>query len=97
MKDWSTNTDTSVIKDFMSHIISLAGKKRYLSEPAVSIILDMVDKVHIVYLFEYNYECDLWLFVSNLLSGGSLEVTWHEYFSEESYFSCLQYFAVLHK
>ncbi|CAL9079455.1 unnamed protein product [Musa textilis] len=45
VKDWSTNADTSVVKDFMSHIISLAGKKRYLSEPAVSIILDMVDKL----------------------------------------------------
>ncbi|RRT65690.1 hypothetical protein B296_00017342 [Ensete ventricosum] len=45
VRDWSTNTDTSVIKDFMSHVISLAGKKRYLSEPAVSIILDLVDKL----------------------------------------------------
>ncbi|XP_072999992.1 rDNA transcriptional regulator pol5 [Typha latifolia] len=43
--EWILDDKTSIVKDFMSVVISLAGKKRYLSEPATSIILDMVEKL----------------------------------------------------
>ncbi|WOL03832.1 hypothetical protein Cni_G12552 [Canna indica] len=45
IRDWESNIDSLAIKDFTSHVISLAGKKRYLSEPAVSLILEMVEKL----------------------------------------------------
>lgn len=43
--EWSMDKDTPYIKEFVSVLISLANKKRYLQEPAVSIILDLVEKV----------------------------------------------------
>lgn len=47
--DWILDNSTSLVKDFTSQVISLAGKKRYLSEPAVAIILEMVEKVYLIY------------------------------------------------
>lgn len=41
----SEDIDTSSVKDFVGTVMSLAGKKRYLREPAVSIILDVVEKL----------------------------------------------------
>lgn len=43
--EWYIDTDTSSIKDFVSHVMYLAGKKRYLREPATSILLDVVEKL----------------------------------------------------
>ncbi|EHA8589761.1 rDNA transcriptional regulator pol5 [Cocos nucifera] len=43
--DWNLDNSTSLVKDFTSHVILLAGKKRYLSEPAVAVILEMVEKL----------------------------------------------------
>lgn len=44
--EWHESMDASSIKDFVGHVMSLAGKKRYLREPAISVILDMVEKVN---------------------------------------------------
>lgn len=43
--EWSVDKSSPHIKEFVSVLISLANKKRYLQEPAVSIILDLVEKV----------------------------------------------------
>ncbi|EXC33021.1 DNA polymerase V [Morus notabilis] len=43
--EWNCNEDTPYIKEFTSLMISLAAKKRYLQEPAVSIILDLIEKL----------------------------------------------------
>nr|CAD1824327.1 unnamed protein product [Ananas comosus var. bracteatus] len=43
--EWISDNSTQVVKNFVSDVIALAGKKRYLSEPAVSVILDMVEKL----------------------------------------------------
>lgn len=45
VQEWSLDKNTSYIREFISLLISLAAKKRYLQEPAVSIILDLVGKV----------------------------------------------------
>lgn len=45
IKEWFYDKDTPHIKEFMSALISLAAKKRYLQEPAVSIILEFVEKL----------------------------------------------------
>ncbi|GMI83744.1 hypothetical protein like AT5G64420 [Hibiscus trionum] len=44
-KEWFSDKDTNIIKEFMSALISLASKKRYLQEPSVSIILEIVEKL----------------------------------------------------
>ncbi|KAL2342030.1 hypothetical protein Fmac_009970 [Flemingia macrophylla] len=45
IQEWSMDKSTPHIREFISVLISLANKKRYLQEPAVSIILDLVEKV----------------------------------------------------
>jgi len=47
-KEWNIDKNTPYIKEFITVLISLANKKRYLQEPAVSIILDLVEKVCIL-------------------------------------------------
>lgn len=44
-KEWISDKNTPYIKEFISVLISLAAKKRYLQEPAVSIILELVEKL----------------------------------------------------
>ncbi|KAK9283879.1 hypothetical protein L1049_012134 [Liquidambar formosana] len=44
-EDLISDTNTLYIKEFTSLLISLAAKKRYLQEPAVSVILDLADKL----------------------------------------------------
>ncbi|KAE8687709.1 transcription factor GTE7-like [Hibiscus syriacus] len=44
-KEWFSNKDTHIIKEFMSALVSLASKKRYLQEASVSIILEIVEKL----------------------------------------------------
>lgn len=46
-EEWNRNPNTPYIKEFTSLIIALAAKKRYLQEPAVSVILDLIEKVNI--------------------------------------------------
>ena len=40
-----SNKNTPYIKEFTSSLISLAAKKRYLQEPAVLVMLELVEKV----------------------------------------------------
>lgn len=47
--EWSNDKNTPYIKEFVGILISLANRKRYLQEPAVSIILYLVEKVCISY------------------------------------------------
>ncbi|XP_068497145.1 rDNA transcriptional regulator pol5 [Phaseolus vulgaris] len=44
-KEWNIDKNTPYIREFITVLISLANKKRYLQEPAVSIILDLVEKL----------------------------------------------------
>lgn len=44
-EEWAADKNTPYIKDFVGALISLAVKKRYLQEPAVSIILELVEKL----------------------------------------------------
>ncbi|KAL2579327.1 hypothetical protein AAZV13_15G056800 [Glycine max] len=46
-QEWNMEKSTPYIREFISVLISLANKKRYLQEPAVSIILDLVEKISI--------------------------------------------------
>ncbi|KAG5254028.1 DNA polymerase [Salix suchowensis] len=42
---WISDHNTLFIKEFTNVLVSLASKKRYLQEPAVAIILEMVEKL----------------------------------------------------
>ncbi|KAJ4757383.1 DNA polymerase V [Rhynchospora pubera] len=44
-EQWMSDKNSSIVKDFVAEVTSLAAKKRYLSEPAVSVILDLVNKL----------------------------------------------------
>lgn len=44
--EWISDRNTPYIKEFTSLLISLAVKKRYLQEPAVSVILDLIARVN---------------------------------------------------
>ncbi|XVF44901.1 hypothetical protein PTKIN_Ptkin02bG0160600 [Pterospermum kingtungense] len=55
-KQWFYDKDTLHIKEFMSALISLATKKRYLQEPAVSIILEFVEKLPAEALLDHILE-----------------------------------------
>ncbi|KAJ0045211.1 hypothetical protein Pint_04008 [Pistacia integerrima] len=44
-KEWNSDKSTPYIKEFTSLLISLAAKRRYLQEPAVSIILDLIERL----------------------------------------------------
>ena len=44
-EEWISDKSSPYIKEFTSSVISLAAKKRYLQEPAVLVILDLVEKV----------------------------------------------------
>jgi DNA polymerase phi len=45
--EWNCDRNTPYIKEFTGILISLASKKRYLQEPAVSVLLDLIEKVFI--------------------------------------------------
>ncbi|KAJ6905654.1 rDNA transcriptional regulator pol5-like [Populus alba x Populus x berolinensis] len=44
-EEWISDHNTLIIKEFTNVLISLAAKKRYLQEPAVAIILQLVEKL----------------------------------------------------
>ncbi|KAF5733384.1 DNA polymerase V-like isoform X1 [Tripterygium wilfordii] len=44
-QEWNSDKNTPCIKELTSVLISLAANKRYLQEPAVAVILDLVDKL----------------------------------------------------
>ncbi|KAL5999305.1 hypothetical protein ACLOJK_040756 [Asimina triloba] len=43
--EWISDNKTSIVMEFLDHVLSLASKKRYLREPAVSLVLELVDKL----------------------------------------------------
>lgn len=45
VEEWISDHNTLFIKEFTNVLISLASKKRYLQEPAVAIVLELVEKV----------------------------------------------------
>ncbi|KAL2537188.1 DNA polymerase V family [Forsythia ovata] len=54
--EWISDRNTPYVKEFTSCLISLAAKKRYLQEPAVSVILEMVEKLPIEALLNHVLE-----------------------------------------
>ncbi|PPD85152.1 hypothetical protein GOBAR_DD17922 [Gossypium barbadense] len=55
-KEWLSEKNTLLIKEFMNAIISLASKKRYLQEPSVSIILEIIEKLPAEALLDHILE-----------------------------------------
>ncbi|XP_022876353.1 DNA polymerase V-like [Olea europaea var. sylvestris] len=55
-EEWIADRNTPYIKEFTSCLISLSAKKRYLQEPAVSVILEMVEKLPIEALSNHVLE-----------------------------------------
>ncbi|RZB63310.1 rDNA transcriptional regulator pol5-like [Glycine soja] len=55
-QEWNMEKSTPYIREFISVLISLANKKRYLQEPAVSIILDLVEKLPVEALVNHVLE-----------------------------------------
>ncbi|KAM1890974.1 hypothetical protein ACFX14_034309 [Malus domestica] len=45
-EEWVSDRNTPLIKEFISLLIALASKKRYLQEPVVSVIVDLIEKLH---------------------------------------------------
>ena len=45
-EEWVSDRNTPLIKEFTSLLIALASKKRYLQEPVVSVIVDLIEKVN---------------------------------------------------
>ncbi|KAL9251920.1 rDNA transcriptional regulator pol5-like protein [Drosera capensis] len=44
-EEWDSDRSISCLKDFTSHVISLASKKRYLQEPAVCVLEILIEKL----------------------------------------------------
>lgn len=44
--EWMSDNKSSCFEDFIKNVILLAGKKQYLQEPSVLVILELVDKVN---------------------------------------------------
>jgi DNA polymerase phi len=45
-RQWTRDKSSPIVKDFVSEVVKLGSKKRYLTEPAVAVILDLVKKVN---------------------------------------------------
>lgn len=54
--EWTADKNTPYIKEFVGSLVSLAKKKLYLQEPAVSIILELVDKLPVEVLLNHVLE-----------------------------------------
>ncbi|KAF8749914.1 hypothetical protein HU200_012516 [Digitaria exilis] len=44
-RQWIREKSSPIVKDFVSEVVELGSKKRYLTEPAVAVILDLVRKL----------------------------------------------------
>ncbi|KAL9266042.1 rDNA transcriptional regulator pol5-like protein [Drosera capensis] len=44
-EEWDSDRSISCLKDFTSHVISLASKKRYLQEPAICVLEILIEKL----------------------------------------------------
>ncbi|KAF8013874.1 hypothetical protein BT93_I1667 [Corymbia citriodora subsp. variegata] len=45
VKEWLSDKSTPYVREFTGLLISLSAKKRYLQEPSVSVLLDLVEKL----------------------------------------------------
>lgn len=91
--EWVSDRNTPYIKEFTSRLISLAVKKRYLQEPAVSVILDLIEKVNypgiqtlvistpllLNQIKKFNYLCYSILLINMLV---------HDYSNTNKYYCC---------
>ncbi|GFY89461.1 DNA polymerase V family [Actinidia rufa] len=55
-EEWVYDQKSPSIKEFTGSLISLAAKKRYLQEPAVSVILDLIEKLPVEILLNHVLE-----------------------------------------
>ncbi|KAL0365238.1 UNVERIFIED_CONTAM: Myb-binding protein 1A-like protein [Sesamum angustifolium] len=55
-EEWISDNNTPLIKEFTSCLIALAAKKRYLQEPAVVVLLEMVGKLPVEALSNHVLE-----------------------------------------
>ncbi|KAL2254491.1 UNVERIFIED_CONTAM: Myb-binding protein 1A-like protein [Sesamum indicum] len=55
-EEWIADNNTPLIKEFTSCLIALAAKKRYLQEPAVVVLLEMVGKLPVEALSNHILE-----------------------------------------
>lgn len=46
-RQWTRDKSSFIIKDFVTEVVELGSKKRYLTEPAVAVVLDLVRKVRL--------------------------------------------------
>uniref|UniRef100_K3YPC9 DNA polymerase V n=1 Tax=Setaria italica TaxID=4555 RepID=K3YPC9_SETIT len=44
-RQWTRDKSSPIVKDFVNEVVELSTKKRYLTEPAVAVILDLVRKL----------------------------------------------------
>jgi DNA polymerase phi len=44
---WTQDKSSPILKDFVTEVVQLGNKKRYLTEPVAALILDFARKVHI--------------------------------------------------
>ncbi|KAL6629791.1 hypothetical protein ACP70R_029556 [Stipagrostis hirtigluma subsp. patula] len=44
-RQWTRDKSSPIVKDFVSEVVKLGSKKRYLTEPTVAVILDLVRKL----------------------------------------------------
>uniref|UniRef100_A0A804NF63 Uncharacterized protein n=1 Tax=Zea mays TaxID=4577 RepID=A0A804NF63_MAIZE len=44
-QQWTCDKSSPIVKEFVSVDVELGGKKRYLTEPAVAVILELVRKI----------------------------------------------------
>ncbi|VVA22871.1 PREDICTED: DNA polymerase [Prunus dulcis] len=57
-EEWVSDGNTPLIKEFTRLLIALASNKRYLQEPACSVILDLIEKLHSEVLLNHGiHEC----------------------------------------
>ncbi|XP_019239741.1 PREDICTED: DNA polymerase V-like [Nicotiana attenuata] len=54
--EWIADKNTPYIKEFIGSLVSMAAEKRYFQEPAVSIILELVDKLPVEALLNHILE-----------------------------------------
>lgn len=55
-KEWNSDKNTTCIKEFISLLISLAAKKRYLQEPSVAVILELMEQLPMEALLNHVVE-----------------------------------------
>ncbi|XP_057977896.1 rDNA transcriptional regulator pol5 [Malania oleifera] len=55
-EEWTMNKDNPYIKEFTNHLLSIASKKRYLQEPAVMVILELVEQLPMEALLNHVLE-----------------------------------------